>query len=194
LADFACHYMDLPCWALGLSTPTTVEAIGGPPPHAHSTPPELIVRYCFEARGPMPPVELKWYHGGLRPPHLKSFGVQAWSNGVLFVGQRGMLLADYERYVLLPEEEFADYEPPAPFIEESIGHHREWIRACKGGAPAPCRFEYGALLTQTALLGNVAYRTGKKLEWDARLGRVINAPRAGAFISKEYRKGWELPV
>src|SRR5438876_719903 len=70
LADFGCHYMDLPHWALGLSYPLTVEPVDGPPVHPESTPPWLIVRYEYPARGEKPAVRLTWYHGGKQPALL----------------------------------------------------------------------------------------------------------------------------
>ena len=103
-----------------------------------------------------------------------------------------MLLADYGKHVLLPEDKFRDFKRPAPSIEESIGHHAEWLRACKTGAPTTCHFEYSGALTEANHLGNVAYRCGKKLVWDAALMKATNAPEADAFLARQYRKGWEI--
>src|SRR5438094_240555 len=72
LADFGCHYMDLPHWALELSRPLTVEPVDGPPVHAESTPPWLIVRYEYPARGGKPAVRLTWYHGRKQPPLISA--------------------------------------------------------------------------------------------------------------------------
>jgi hypothetical protein len=93
---------------------------------------------------------------------------------------------------LLPEEKFVDFKRPAPFIPDSIGHHEEWIQACKTGGPTTCNFDYSGALTETVLLGNVAYRTGKKLEWDPKRMRARNAREAEQFIQHRYRKGWKL--
>ena len=103
-----------------------------------------------------------------------------------------MLIADYDRRRLLPEEQFAGFEPPAPFIPKSIGHHNEWIQACKTGSPTTCNFAYASALTETVLLGVVAYRTGLKLDWDAASLKARNSPQAMNYIHTEYRKGWEL--
>src|SRR5438034_4991378 len=67
LADFGCHYMDLPHWALGLRTPSSAEVVEGPPVHPESTPPWLIARYEYPARESKPAVTLTWYHGGKHP-------------------------------------------------------------------------------------------------------------------------------
>jgi predicted dehydrogenase len=192
LADFGCHYMDLPHWALELSHPLTVELVDGPPVHSESTPPWLIVRYEYPARGPKPAVRLTWYHGGKQPSVLSAEQAVKWKSGVLFAGEKGALLADYGRHLLLPEKEFGGFKPPAPFIKDSIGHHREWIEACKTGGTTTCPFDYSGPLTEAALLGNVAYRVGRKLEWDWKHLRAVNCPEADGYIQHHYRKGWKI--
>jgi predicted dehydrogenase len=192
LADFGCHFMDLPHWALDLQHPLAVEVVDGPPVDAESVPRWLIVRYTHPARGDKPPVVLTWYQGGRQPPLLEGEQKEYFKSGVLFVGEKGNLLADYTRRQLLPEANFADFKAPAPFIPDSIGHHREWIEACKTGSRTTCPFDYSGPLTETALLGNVAYRVGKKLEWDANALRATNCPEADRYIQHHYRKGWRI--
>jgi predicted dehydrogenase len=191
MPDLGSHWNDLPFWALKLRHPTTVEA-EGPPPHAETAPSQLVVRYEFPARDEQPPVKLTWYQGGKQPALVAEGRGPAWGNGVLFVGERGLLLADYAKHVLLPESQFADYKRPAPSIPKSIGHHAEWIAACKTGKPTTCPFSYSGLLTEANLLGIVAYRAGKKLEWDPHALKASNCPEADRFIRKEFRKGWTL--
>ena len=191
LGDMACHYMDLPFWALNLRYPTSVEA-EGPAVNPETVPAWLIVHYQFPARGELPPVSLTWYDGGKQPAFVAQGKAPNWENGVLFVGDKGMLIADYGRRKLLPEEQYANFQPPAPSIPKSIGHHEEWIQACKTGSPTTCNFAYASALTETVLLGNVAYRAGHKLDWDARLLKATNTAQAMNYIRTEYRKGWQL--
>ncbi len=191
LGDMACHYMDLAFWALKLWHPLTVRA-AGPPVHPDITPKWLIVNWEFPARGKLPPVKLTWYDGGKRPNLVEQGKTPDWRNGVLFVGEKGMLIADYDSRVLLPEKDFADFKAPKLSIPNSVGHHQEWINACKTGSPTTCPFEYGGALTETVLLGNVAYRTGHALEWDAAALKVKNSAQAMNYIRTEYRKGWSL--
>src|SRR3989454_3075558 len=108
LGDMACHYVDLAFWALKLQYPRTIEA-EGPPIHPETTPPWLVVRYEFPARGELPPVRLTWYDGGKWPSLIEQGKVPEWRNGVLFVGEKGLLLADYGRRKLLPEDQFASF-------------------------------------------------------------------------------------
>jgi predicted dehydrogenase len=198
LADFGCHFMDLPFWALDLRHPTTIEPVDGPPIHPDSPPPWAIVRFQFPARtasgraAELPPVTLTWYHGGKKPSLLDEEQAKYFGSGVLFVGEKGRLLADYTRRQLLPEAEFKDFKAPDPFIPNSIGHHKEWVNAILNGGPTTCNFDYSGALTETALLGNVAYRTGKKLDWNAKTLIAANCPEATQFIQYRYRKGWSL--
>ena len=135
--------MDLPHWALNLRSPVTVEVVDGPPVHVESVPPWLIIRYQHPARGEEPPVTLTWYHGGKRPNlALTSEQAAKWPSGVLFVGEKGTLLADYGRNVLLPEKQFEGFVRPPKSIPDSIGHHEEWIAACKTGGTTTCQFDY----------------------------------------------------
>jgi hypothetical protein len=70
-------------------------------------------------------------------------------------------------------------------------HHLEWIAACKGGKPGYSEFDIAAYLTEIILLGCIALRVGKKLEWDGPNMKATNAPEAAQFVKRNYRKGWE---
>ncbi len=198
LGDMGCHYMDLPFWALGLRYPETVEAEGAAA-DPQTTPRLLTVRYKFPARGDLPPVKLTWHHGPVPPAVLKEKNLPVWkrggagpSSGVLFVGSEGMLMADFNRRKLFPESKFADFKPPERTIPNSPGHHQEWITACRTGSPTTCNFDYSGALTEAVLLGSVAYRTGRRLQWDAENLKAANCPEADKLIRREYREGWSL--
>lgn len=191
MSDLGSHWIDLAWWALKLDAPLTIEA-SGPPPHPEIAPASMQVRYEYGQRGAMPPVQVNWYQGVNKPQIWMEKGIPQWANGVLFIGDKGMLLSDYGKHVLLPEARFADFKRPDPFIPKSLGHHAEWIHACKTGAPTTCNFDYAGWLTEANHLGNVAYRVGKKLIWNAKRLETTNAPEAAQFIRRRYRKGWKL--
>lgn len=194
LGDMGCHVLDGAFWALNLGAPTSVEA-EGPPVHPETAPKWMIVRYEFPARGEMPPVKLTWYDGGRRPPAELFEGQRISDNGTLFIGEKGKIYvpdAYGGAHRLLPAEKFADFQPPPPTIPDSPGHHQEWILACKTGSSTGTNFAYAAALTEMVLLGNVAYRAGKKLEWFSGTLEAVNCPEARAFIRREYRRGWSL--
>jgi predicted dehydrogenase len=191
LGDMACHVMDLPFWALGLRHPRTVEA-DGPPVHPETCPLGMQVTYIFDGVGDNPPCRLVWSDGDRVPAEIN--GVPVPGMGVMFLGSKGMLFADYGRWELHPRHIFEGYEPPEPTIPSSIGHYQEWIQACKEGTPTTCNFDYSGALTEAVLLGNVAYRVGEKLEWDADTLTVSNVPGAEEYIGRVYRDGWLPPA
>ncbi len=194
LGDMGCHNMDVVFWGLKLGDPTSAEAEVSDV-HAETAPKSSIVRWQFPARGALPPVGLTWYDGGKKPPKELADGQELPTNGALLVGEKGKLLSpDWhaDQFKLLPESEFKDFKGPAPTFPRSADHHKEWIAACKGGVPAMANFDYSAPLTEAVILGNVAIRAGKKIEWDAANLKVTNCPEANQFIRREYRKDWTL--
>ncbi len=203
IGDFFCHYTDLAFWALDLKYPTHVATEGFQPVHPESCAQWLIVRYQFPARGNLPAVRLTWYDGGKQPAWEElqrrlaemtgiTEEIPRKDSGVLFVGKTGMVIADYGTRALLPKKKFADVKLPDPTIPASIGHHREWVEACKTGGKTTCHFGYSGPLTESALLGTVSYRVGSPLEWDAPALKATNCPEADRFLRRQYRQGWTL--
>jgi hypothetical protein len=149
----------------------------------------MQVDYQFPARGDLPPVHVTWYHGSWRPEGVEKYQM---SSAVLFEGERGRLLANYNENKLYMEPGQAAEIPP-PSIPKSIGHHQEWIAACKTRGTTTCNFDYSGALAETVLLGNVSYRlSGKKLDWDPAALRATNVPDADNYLKTEYRRGWSL--
>jgi len=197
LGDFGCHYMDLAHWALKLRAPAVIEA-EGPPVDPVSCPEWCIAKYLYGAREDLPPVKLTWYDSGKQPEIAKRLTVQgkpmgeSFRSAQLFIGSDGMLISDYNRRFLLPEDKYAGFIPPPETIPKSIGHHIEWLNAIKTGGATTCNFDYAGALTEAVLLGTVAYKSGERLEWDADNLKVKNSEKAQQLIHKEYRKGWVL--
>ena len=137
-------------------------------------------------------MRLTWYQGENKPEIWKEGRIPKWGSGHLFIGDKGMLLSDYGKHVLLPEDQFADFQPPDPFLPRVESHHADWIKACKTGSETGANFEYSGWLTEANHLGNVAYRLGTKLEWDPVALKATNAPEADPLIQVPYRPGWRL--
>lgn len=190
LGDMGCHYVDLPFWALGLTAPESVQARGEKTYQGdNDVPDKLQVDYQFPARGEQPPVQLTWYHGGWIPEGAEAYGK---GSAVLFEGEKGRLLADYGTRQVFLDDGSEVLTPPAT-IPASLGHHREWIEACKTRGPTTCNFDYSGGLAETVLLGNVAYRVGtEKLTWNAAELAMVDCPAAAPLIRREYRAGWSL--
>ncbi len=194
IGDMACHTMNMAFWALNLRDPISIEAetsgVNG-----ETFPKWSIVRYQFPQRGDLAPCKMVWYDGGQKPPVELLQGEQMADSGLLLIGSEGTLYSpgDYGTpFVLLPREKFANYQPPAPSIPRSPGHHQEWINACKGGPAAMSNFDYASALTETALLGNLAIITGERINWDAKRMKAVNSPKADKLVRPAYRKGWTL--
>lgn len=197
MGDMACHYMDLPFWALELRDCLTAEAIDGPTVNAEGCPMYLAVKFTFAARSEkFPACTLTWYDGDGNGPVelLKEKNIPYRGAGVLFVGEKGILFADYGTHQFYPADNATQLVKPEPWIPSSIGHHKEWLQAIKDNKPenCTCRFGYSGRLTETVLLGTVSYRVGQKLEWDADAMRVTNCDVANDLITVEYRDGWIL--
>jgi predicted dehydrogenase len=191
MSDLGSHFNDLPYWALNLDAPTSIEA-SGPPAHPEIAPASMSAKYEFPARGKRQALTMHWHQGTHKPDLWNEGKIPKWNSGHLFIGDEGMLLADYGKHLLLPEDKFKNFEAPKPWIPPSLGHHKEWIHACKTGGTTTCDFAYAGPLTESNHLGNVAYRAGKKLEWDAANMKIPNAPEAEQFLGRSYRKGWSL--
>ncbi|MSQ96330.1 MAG: Gfo/Idh/MocA family oxidoreductase [Gemmataceae bacterium] len=203
LGDMACHTMNMPYMALSLGAPTAISADIAADGRAHmnETPPMgCTVTYEFPARGNMPACRLYWYERRTPPRALFLDALREGQNpsgsGMLLVGSRGTIYSDSDyggSRRLLPTANFADYQPPEPTLPRSPGHHAEWLRACKGGPAAMSNFvDYAGPLSEMVLLGNVAMRTGGRLEWDSTNLRVTNNSAAAQYVHREYRRGWEL--
>ncbi|MCK4565523.1 MAG: gfo/Idh/MocA family oxidoreductase, partial [Verrucomicrobia bacterium] len=195
LGDMASHLIDLPYWALNLRFPTSCEA-KGEPSHSDGCPQKITATWEHPAAGDRPAVEVSWYDGGYMPglPSKIFDRANLASKGILFAGDKGWLLADYGMRVLMMKGDMTHFNAPVAdeLIPASPGQHREWINACKTGSPTLCNFDYSGALIEHNLLGHVAFRVGKKIEWDAKNLRATNCPEADPFIRKTYRKGWEL--
>jgi hypothetical protein len=198
IGDFFCHNFDAACFALDLTAPTSVEAFGAGGVDSYMAPPGGIYYYQFPARGSMPPVKFTWYDGGMQPPRPEGLDPEdrlgGGGNGTLFVGARGLITCpgwagDPQ---LLPGSKMDDFKRPPKTLERSKGHHRDWLDACKGGKPASANFGYGAGLTEMGLLGLVAMRVRKKMEWDAPAMKSPSAPEADRYLKESYRPGWEI--
>lgn len=196
LGDMGCHILDPVFRALKLGHPASVSA-SCTPVNKETYPLASIIHYQFPARGDMPPVEVTWYDGGLKParPQELEEGRELESGGTLFVGDKGKMLG----HRLIPESRMKEYKKPPQILPRSPGHFEEWIEACKGGKPAGSNFDHAGPLTEFVLLGNVALRvelreklTRTKLHWDGPNMKITNLPEANDFLQRPYRQGWAL--
>jgi len=204
IGDMGAHLIDHSMWALNLGYPSTIETISTPFNHA-SYPSATMTVYEFPARpagekniarGNLPAVKLTWYDGGLMPPKPEELGEEELNKGggALLIGSKGKLL--HETYGanprLLPKSLHDSFGEPAKKLPRipNQQHELNWVAAAQGKAEASCPFEYAALLTETMLLGVVALKAGKEIQYDGANMRVTNVAAANDFLKREYRTGW----
>ncbi len=205
LGDMACHTTNLPFMALKLGLPTRVSAESGEI-NPETYPAWATITYEFPSRGDLPPVKLTWYEGardGKRhlPAPEQFQGKVPSDSGSLLVGEKGSIFSpsDYgSEQVLLgvspTPEKPRESSQPKQKSNPDFDHKSEWVRAIREGDPSIARsnFSYSGVLTEAMLLGNVAVRLGRSIDYDPASGRVTNAPEAARLIRPEPRKGWEI--
>jgi predicted dehydrogenase len=205
LGDMGAHLIDHPFWALGLTYPSSVEATStqwGTTAQRKpvSYPVSTCVHYQFPARGPQPPVKLSWFDGGLYPPRpdiLPDEVALASEGGVIFIGEKGILLHDtYGAHPRLYPQALTEAAAAVPKSIPRIAwsHELNWAKAIRGEAKASSPIEYAAQLTETMLLGLAALRAGpgRKILYDGERGLITNIAEANQYLTREYRAGWSI--
>lgn len=200
LGDWACHTLDAPFWALDLGMPIATNSITRIPSHneafvsTHSQ-----VEWKFPARGSKPPVTLTWFEGGIKPINRPEWGLEELPNsGMIMVGSKRSLMTGgrpNKPQLLVSDDEWKSFQQsmPAqtiPRVKEEAPHD-EWVNALKGTGPLPgSDFEYGASLTEMALIGVLAQRFNTKIEYDAENMSITNHPELAPYLKEPARQGW----
>jgi hypothetical protein len=168
-----------------------------------SFPTASVVRFKFPARGQRPAVDLIWYDGGMRPPtpeELEDDGSQLPAEAMMFVGDKGKILAGFhvENPRLIPERRMRESGVPQASPQgrqrergQASGGLNQWIAACRGAKQSPGSFLNAWPISEAVNLWAVALRTGRRLQYDAENMRISNVPEANKYLSREYRRGWE---
>ncbi len=220
LGDMACHTANMPFRALKLGYPNEVEAVSSGI-NKETYPNTSKIRFEFPARQGLRPVTFWWYDGSPADPKTFRPGrdvtadvVEMLGNlpgsGCLAIGDKGKLFSPDDNgaqfYLKLNnEKEFLDggKHEALRSIPQSIPrnafkgdtdwrHHQEWIAGIKGGPTPYSSFEIAGYLTEIILLGCVALRVGKKLDWDGPNMKAKNAPEAAGIVKRTARKGWAV--
>jgi hypothetical protein len=155
-----------------------------------------IIRFKFQAQKELPPFELLWYDGGMKPlnpDELSTEGKFLEREGMMFVGDKGKIIAGFrgENPVLYSGNKMTP-APTAVPEEEGQDGNNVWIDSFKNKTQSPGSFIYAGPVSDTILLGGVALRAGKKVDYDAVNMKITNLPDANKYLVREYRKGWEL--
>jgi len=200
LGDWACHTLDAPVWSLDLAPPTRVTVENYEGIHDGFVPRSTHLKFEFAARGDKPPVTLHWYDGGQHPAvpldwdRTKPFP----GGGMLMVGSKQTLMTgerpDSPR--LLNDANWEDFKknlPPKVIPRIVGGPFAEWLRAIKGEGPLPgSNFDYASRLTEVALVGVMAQRSNRDIDWDAAKMQVTNHPDFEHIVREPARRGWNV--
>lgn len=198
LGDMGCHHFNIPFRALKLGMPVSVSATSTRVME-ETWPLASVVTWDFPAREGMPPVQVNWYDGGLRPPRPSELepGRELPAEGILYQGDEGILLAHGCSSIprLIPEERMKKYVLPPKTLARRGGIYPEWFEAIQGGeAPSEDWISCAAPLSELVLLGNVALRIGggKKLSYDADKVQFPGNETATRLLQADYQNGWTL--
>ncbi len=204
LGDIGCHTFDAPFWVLGLGMPDKVEVERENPPSPDYITMSSKVTYHFPARGNKPPVKLTWYERGFEVPKP-----DGWEKDTPLSEEGGMYMKGTKETLfhpgmrpasprILPTSRFKEMRKELSQIKRlpkgGAGPIEEWFTAIKGGPAPGSNFDYAAPLTEMVLLGAMAQRSGKTIEWDAENMKVKGNPEMAAWIKEPVRKGWEYDV
>ena len=197
VGDMGSHTMDLAWNAIDAGLPTSAVATGEPV-NPEVTPVEMTATFEHPANDWRGPITVSWHQGGAMPRSPRPYvDLNKIGHGAMFKGKQGFVIADFNTRILIPFGVKADLTYYKPRTKETVipplGHFQgEWIKASKGDLKTTCNFDYSGTLIEQMLLGLVAYRVGKKIEYDGATGRVTNSEEANALLSRKYRPGWTL--
>lgn len=186
MTDWGVHLLDLCLWALDSEPPQVVHSSGG--------------RYVLDDNTETPDTQVAVYEFPsctLMFEHRLQGGVAegARSHGMSFFGSEGMLIIDGEGWEVKPEPHTNALEP---LREEAVGdgrleHIRNFLDCVKSRQQPVSNLEVGHFVTSVTHLGNLAFRSGAPVRWDAEKERVEDNPEADELVGCVYRSPWRLP-
>ena len=215
LGNMCCHVMDGTYWSLKIDHPSSVELEAVTGGTDERCPVGSRIRWDCPARGDMPPVKVYWYDGYQQndktrkgngshylPPLLAELRAKYpdekfESNGTLYVGEKGVLYTGCyggDMHVV-PKQKMREIEQPPKTLPRPKNSFADFLNAVREGhTETAAGFEYGARLTEFAILGNLAQHAGKgnKVVWDGAEMKVTNLPELNRFVTREYRQGWKM--
>ncbi len=199
LGDIGCHTIDTAYWALGLGAPDRVEVDMTEKANPIHTPNGSIVTYKFPARGKQPAVDVKWIEGPRLPKAPKGYDWDIKGHGgFIMVGEKGGISHDGMRPNsprLYPKSRWEDYrkntnERVPKTLKRVPGIHNDWVNGIRNSAMTVSDFSYSGPLTESIILGTLAIRTGKGLEWSSKDMKISGNKEAADLVNVEARKGW----
>jgi predicted dehydrogenase len=191
MTDWGVHILDYALFGMNVSQPKSIMAMGGKyayPEDACETPDTLQALFEFEG------FTLLWDHGiGI------DGGYYGRSHGVGFVGNNGTLVVDRGGWEVIPEPDNGKPKMERVELRKGIGkglenHMENFISCIRDNSKVPnAGIEIGANIARVANLGNIAFKTGRRLYWDGVASQFTRDEAANEYLKASYRKPWELP-
>ncbi|MCP5523146.1 MAG: Gfo/Idh/MocA family oxidoreductase [Verrucomicrobiales bacterium] len=181
--------------AAATHTCTIVDQVSRTVENDFAYPAACTLRFKFPATAARGAVELFWYDGGMRPrlpDFIEAQNPEMGREGILFLGDKGAILAEFRGANPRVYTEGRN-EPLWQGGDAGWGNNQaKWVGAFTGGESSPGSFLNAQAITDTVNLGTVALRAGRRVEFDPTAMRITNVESANRFLTREYRKGWEL--
>jgi len=205
--DMACHTMNLPFRGLKLGAVTSAECLECEGKNKDTYPSKSKVKLVYAARDKMPPVNLFWYDGNLKPsadimPQVIATLGEVPNTGCLILGSKGTLVStnDYgeqsyiglkgdEKMTATSKKEMFEHIPEV-LPRNKGGQQRELVDACKGEAKCFSDIDHSVPMLESMLVGCIAQQVEGKLTWDTKKQTFKNKA-ADALLIPHIRKGWE---
>jgi predicted dehydrogenase len=192
MTDWGVHMLDMVLAGMNATVPKSVVAIGGKlafPNDAAETPDTLTTVYDF---GNFSFIWEQFMAMGTSP-YLEESGMP----GVAFIGENGILAINRESWKVIPQIQNGKYLTPALPIQKSRTngldeHTKNFLECIKSRNDPNCTIEMGRNAALVAHLGNIAYRTGKKLDWDESTSMISNEKAVNNYLKPTYRAPWKL--
>ena len=191
MTDWGVHWLDIVQMATGANAPTSISTMGGKSAlqDNRETPDTIIASYQY-------PGFICTYENRL----ANGAPLNGKNGGILFYGTDGTLFIDRQGFEIVPELRKLDsvtVDRSAPMkVNNSNNNHQDhlldFIDCVKTRATPRSDIEIGHRSTSTALLGNIAYRSGHRIEWDAKNERILGDRDASRYLTREYRKPWKI--
>lgn len=172
--------------------------VAGPMKNDFSFPAACTIRFKFAAKGPRQPLELFWHDGSMKPPtpeELEASNKELAPEGMMFIGDKGKILAGFrgENPILLSGQKQSDLPASAEPERPRQDRNASWVAAFRGGKPTYGDFTLATPISDAFNLAAVSLRLGgKRLLFDPAAAKITNLPEANRYLTRDYRKGWEL--
>ncbi|MCB9281792.1 MAG: Gfo/Idh/MocA family oxidoreductase [Lewinellaceae bacterium] len=183
--------------SFGTVTRTAVDGVCRPVVNKVAFPYSCMIQLKFPEQRSLPAFDLYWYDGGMKPfppPELEADGRDTPEEGLMFVGTKGKILGGFrgENPEIIPASAMTAYPGKKTLDKDPDRGRDEWVQAILDKKESPGSFQNAATITETINLAAIALRAGKRIEYDSDKTLITNDEEANQYLTREYRRGWEL--